>query len=420
MRQHHDLHSALVTEEMESAEGEGVQFKLVKLQSSKDDIWYTVHANPTTFSFSGPQRGGFLKYLGFKQGNCAFLPGGECLASEVKPDFSVADFAGAFALAFPALEEADKKLGNCGYPLTHLDNIRSIGDGHTAPKRKRMKESDDDNFIFVMSWIEGGSNKGWTFHYRPNHPPISEEMAAAFEFLKLKEFGECPIFDFEPCHWRFFAFEQSGDGFLGRNTEFVHRCFDAHKENFSVGIENLLKIHSLLRPFGFNFLPQVRASAFTTQRQVSPQPERPSAARSPEPRTFEFDVAVSFAGTERDHAERLSSLVRDAGFNVFYDYYYPEQLWGKDLVVFFDDIYRKKSRYCVSFISKEYVERMWTTHERKSAQARMIDEKGNEYILPIMVDGTELPGMAPTIGYLGLDEYGIDEIARILIDKLKP
>ena len=134
---------------------------------------------------------------------------------------------------------------------------------------------------------------------------------------------------------------------------------------------------------------------------------------------FDFDVAVSFASSERTQAERLALLVKNAGFRVFYDSFYPEQLWGKDLVVFFDEIYRKRSKFCVIFVSQEYLDRMWTNHERKSAQARAIQEKGNEYILPVRVDDSELPGLQPTIGYLGLKEFGIDRIAEILVAKLK-
>jgi hypothetical protein len=111
--------------------------------------------------------------------------------------------------------------------------------------------------------------------------------------------------------------------------------------------------------------------------------------------------------------------VRDAGYNVFYDAFYPEQLWGKDLASYFDGIFRKKSRYCVMFISKEYAERMWTTHERRSAQARAVQEKGGEYILPIRIDETDLEGLPTTVGYLAIQDQPIDEIAELLLKKLK-
>jgi len=127
---------------------------------------------------------------------------------------------------------------------------------------------------------------------------------------------------------------------------------------------------------------------------------------------------VSFAGSQRQVAETVATKVRDAGFDVFYDGFYPEQLWGKDLAVFFDDVFRKKSRYCLILVSKDYVDGEWTNHERQSAVARAIKEKGQEYILPVKVDDVELPGVPPTIGYVSISKYSPDQIAEMLIAKL--
>jgi hypothetical protein len=133
---------------------------------------------------------------------------------------------------------------------------------------------------------------------------------------------------------------------------------------------------------------------------------------------YDYDVAVSFSGTERQFAHELATRLQEPGFTVFYDDFYPEALWGKDLVVAFNEIYKKRARYCVVFVSKEYNNGPWTVHERRSAQERMLQERGSEYILPIKVNDVELPGMPSTIGYLSLEKYGIERIAEILIKKL--
>ena len=104
---------------------------------------------------------------------------------------------------------------------------------------------------------------------------------------------------------------------------------------------------------------------------------------------------------------------------VFYDGFYAAQLWGKDLVEFFDDVYRRQSRFCVMFVSSEYCDRMWTVQERRSAQARALEERGREYLLPIRVENVELPGLLPTVGYVSIDEYPIEKIARLLIEKVR-
>ncbi len=134
-----------------------------------------------------------------------------------------------------------------------------------------------------------------------------------------------------------------------------------------------------------------------------------------------IDVAISFAGTERDLARALAERVGAAGFKPFYDEYYPHLTWGADLSILFDDIYRKRSRYCVMFISQEYLARPWTSHERQSAIARAIQEHGQNYILPIMVNETlEIPGIASgIIGHLSLQQMSIDDIADVLIRKLQ-
>ena len=132
-----------------------------------------------------------------------------------------------------------------------------------------------------------------------------------------------------------------------------------------------------------------------------------------------FDVAISFAGPERQYAEELAKHLVEAGFSVFYDGFYPEDLWGKDLVQTFHKIYSRRSRYCVIFVSQEYNNRAWTIHERRSAQERMLKEKGQEYILPIKANAVDLPGLPSTIGYVSLKEFGIEKIAALLINKLK-
>ena len=137
------------------------------------------------------------------------------------------------------------------------------------------------------------------------------------------------------------------------------------------------------------------------------------------PNGYVYDVAISYARPERELAETLATAVRDEGFAVFYDNFYKEDLWGDDLAVKLDSIYRKESRFCVMLISNEYAERMWPVRERQSAQARAIEEKGKAYILPIKVHDVELDGMPPTIGYLDINDHSVDEIASILIRKLK-
>ena len=134
-------------------------------------------------------------------------------------------------------------------------------------------------------------------------------------------------------------------------------------------------------------------------------------------REYEYDVALSFAGEDRQHADALAELLANKGYKVFYDVYEQAQLWGKNLYTQLSAIYKDKARYCVMFLSEHYVCKFWTNHERESAQARAFEEK-EEYILPVRLDDTEIPGILQTLGYLDLRSGSIDKVYQALVEKL--
>ena len=92
-------------------------------------------------------------------------------------------------------------------------------------------------------------------------------------------------------------------------------------------------------------------------------------------------------------------------------------MWGKELSEHLDKVYRGSARYCVMFISSNYGEKVWTSHERKSALARAIEEK-EEYILPARFDDTEIPGIRPTIGYVDLSDKTPQQLGEMILQKL--
>ena len=88
-----------------------------------------------------------------------------------------------------------------------------------------------------------------------------------------------------------------------------------------------------------------------------------------------------------------------------------------ELYVHLDEIYRNSARYCVLFISKNYATKLWTNHERQSAQARAFSEN-EEYILPVRFDDTIIPGLRDTVGYIDLRTKAPQELAEIILQKL--
>jgi hypothetical protein len=135
--------------------------------------------------------------------------------------------------------------------------------------------------------------------------------------------------------------------------------------------------------------------------------------------SFEYDVALSFAGEQREYVEELAELLRGFGIRVFYDDYETSVLWGKDLYEHLDYIYQRAAEYCIQFVSEDYARKVWTNHERKSAQARAIDNAG-EYILPVRFDGTEIPGLRSTVGYIDATKVTPADLADLVKEKMGP
>ena len=132
---------------------------------------------------------------------------------------------------------------------------------------------------------------------------------------------------------------------------------------------------------------------------------------------FEYDVAFSFAGEDRAVAEELGDLLRDKDIKVFYDEYHVGELWGKDLVDHLVNIYSRKGAHCVMLISQYYPLKKWTEVERTSAEQRSFRD-ANEYILPIQLDDTEVPGITAAAGYRDLRQHSMESIVHLLEQKL--
>lgn len=133
----------------------------------------------------------------------------------------------------------------------------------------------------------------------------------------------------------------------------------------------------------------------------------------------EFDVALSFAGEDRAYVERVADKLRDIGLKVFYDKYESVTLWGKNLYTHLSEVYSERAQFVVLFISRHYKTKVWTNHERVSAQARAFKER-KEYILPVRFDSTPLPGLLDTVGYLDAEHITADRLAHLIRAKLHP
>jgi len=131
----------------------------------------------------------------------------------------------------------------------------------------------------------------------------------------------------------------------------------------------------------------------------------------------QYHVALSFAGEDRPYVDQVATHLRQRGVKVFYDDFERVSLWGTNLYTHFSDVYRNKALFAVMFISQHYAQKVWTSLERESMQARALEEN-KTYILPARFDDTEIPGLLHTIAYENLAKQSPSQFAELICDKL--
>lgn len=139
--------------------------------------------------------------------------------------------------------------------------------------------------------------------------------------------------------------------------------------------------------------------------------------REPALRRHKYDVALSFAGEDREIASQLARLLTERGIRVFYDDDQRASLWGANLYTTLYDVYAHECRFCLLLVSKAYRDKMWTNHERVAAQVRAFEMREREYILPVYLEDVSIPGLPPTVAHVQVS-LGVIGIVDLLIRKL--
>ena len=154
------------------------------------------------------------------------------------------------------------------------------------------------------------------------------------------------------------------------------------------------------------------------QNAIASCKKHSNAGETAVPGDGEYQVALSFAGEQRDYVGEVARSLAAKSIAVFYDGFEAAQLWGKDGAETFHEVYSTRATYVVMFISQDYVTKAWTRHERRSALSRMLKEE-DEYILPVRFDDTPIPGLPDTILYLNAADYSPAELSAEIARKLR-
>lgn len=133
---------------------------------------------------------------------------------------------------------------------------------------------------------------------------------------------------------------------------------------------------------------------------------------------YKYDITLSFAGEDRAYVEKVAKVLTEKGVKVFYDKFEEAELWGKDLGIHFEFVYRRSAKYCIPFISENYEEKIWTNYEIRNAISRAIETK-EDYILPARFDDTQIDGLRTTIAYIDLRNYEPEQFAQVILRKLE-
>jgi hypothetical protein len=132
---------------------------------------------------------------------------------------------------------------------------------------------------------------------------------------------------------------------------------------------------------------------------------------------WRWDVALSFAGAQRDYVEQVAQALKARGVRCFYDADEQIDLWGKYLPEELPAIYEEQAATVVLFVSAEYAARDWTRLERRIALGRAVRER-RESVLPARFDDTRLPGLLSDMVWVDLRRLTPQQFAAMIAAKL--
>ena len=63
---------------------------------------------------------------------------------------------------------------------------------------------------------------------------------------------------------------------------------------------------------------------------------------------FTYDAALSFAGPDREYVEEVAAAMKAAELRIFIDSDHEAEMWGEDLVEFFERTFNVDARYLIA------------------------------------------------------------------------
>lgn len=133
-----------------------------------------------------------------------------------------------------------------------------------------------------------------------------------------------------------------------------------------------------------------------------------------------FDIALSFSGKDRPFVSKVANKLSASNYVVFYDWYFASELPGVELITFLRKLYYERAKYCAVFVSQHYSSGKWSNNVERPAILDRSVEKGDDYLIPVLLDDSWLNGLPKSIGYIDAREKTAEAVAKLLAEKIGP
>lgn len=105
--------------------------------------------------------------------------------------------------------------------------------------------------------------------------------------------------------------------------------------------------------------------------------------------SYEWEVAISFAGEHRALAEHIANQLEHLDVPVFFDRNYEAEFLGQNWSTLFQGVFAEKSRYILCLLDKHHSKKIWPTFEREHFAPRV----ATGAVIPVYLDDTKFVGI---------------------------
>lgn len=135
---------------------------------------------------------------------------------------------------------------------------------------------------------------------------------------------------------------------------------------------------------------------------------------------YKYDVCISFAGEDRELADKIAEYLVGCYINTFYDKYEQDELLAINLPNRLKEIYLKEARFCILIVSKHYEQKKWPKNvEFPAIQERIMEtDTGDDYLIPIFIDASNNLNVSNILGRIDLTTTTIDEALIQIASKI--